>query len=159
MSRSGQQIDARGGVVTVDEIIRVLGLKPHPEGGHFVETFRDMSVPESARAASTAIYFLLKRGEVSRWHTVDAAEVWHFHAGDPLVVTVNSDDGPRVAHVLGADLGRGERPQVVVPPHAWQMAAHDPAVPAVHGYTLVGCTVAPGFEFSGFRLAEPGFEP
>ena len=148
-----------GEFVTVDEIIRVLGLEPHPEGGHFVETFRDMPVAGSERATSTAIYFLLKRGEVSRWHTVDAAEIWHFHAGDPLVVTVKADGGPRVAHILGADLGKGERPQVVVPPHAWQMAAHDPAVPAVHGYTLVGCKVAPGFEFSGFKLAEPRFDP
>lgn len=145
--------------MTVDEIIRTLGLSPHPEGGHFIETFRDCPPAGTARAASTAIYFLLKRGETSRWHTVDAAEIWHFHAGDPLVVTVKAEGGPRVAHVLGPDLASGQRPQVVVPPHAWQMAAHGATTPGKHGYTLVGCTVAPGFEFAGFKLASPGLDP
>lgn len=148
-----------GDLASADSIIRTLGLKPHPEGGHFVETFRDEQVECSTRSASTAIYFLLKQGEISRWHTVDAAEVWHFYAGDPLVVTMKAVDGPRVAHVLGVDLAAGQRPQVVVPAHAWQMAAHDPSTAAVHGYTLVGCTVAPGFEFAGFTLGGPGFEP
>lgn len=145
--------------MTADDIIRTLALQPHPEGGHFVETFRDASAGGQIRAASTAIYFLLKHGESSRWHTVDAAEVWHYYAGDPLIVSIKAEGQPRVDHRLGPHIETGERPQVVVPPHAWQRAAHDSTIQAGHGYTLVGCTVAPGFEFSGFRLAAPGFEP
>lgn len=145
--------------MTVDDIIRTLQLAPHPEGGHFIETFRDGATTGTGRSASTAIYFLLRRGEISRWHRVDAAEVWHFHAGDPLCVTIAADGARRCRHILGPDLMSGERPQVVVPAQAWQMAAHDADKPATHGYTLVGCTVAPGFDFAGFVLAEAGFDP
>jgi hypothetical protein len=138
--------------LSAEDIIRLLDLEPHPEGGHFRETFRDCRGPGSGRAASTAIYFLLRRGERSRWHRVDAAEVWHWYAGDSLLLTV-SGDGGRSTHRLGPDLAAGERPQAVVPAHAWQQAEN------LGAFTLVGCTVAPGFEFSAFELAPPGFDP
>ena len=140
--------------MTADEIIARLGLEPHPEGGHFRETFRDAKVDGSGRAASTAIYFLLKAGEVSRWHRVDAAEVWHFYHGDALELTI---EGPaertRMIHRLGPDIASGERPQIIVPAHAWQSAR------PLGAWTLVGCTVAPGFQFSGFELLAPGHQP
>lgn len=138
------------------QVIGLLGLAPHPEGGHFRETFRDpVTVDASgnaARAASTAIYFLLAAGEVSRWHRVDAAEVWHWYAGAPLALTM-ADTGGRREVRLGPDLAGGERPQAVVPAGAWQQAA------SLGAWTLTGCTVAPGFEFRGFEMAPPGFEP
>jgi hypothetical protein len=135
-------------------IIGTLGMQPHPEGGHFVETFRDPhGIDARGRAASTAIYFLLQAGEVSRWHTVDAAEVWHHYAGEALELTIQGLGLPRRTVRLGDRLDRGERPQAVVPAGAWQMAR------PLGAWTLVGCTVAPGFEFAGFRLAPRGFEP
>ena len=133
-------------------LVRELDLSPHPEGGHYRETFRDGS-GSGARALSTAIYFLLQRGEVSRWHRVDAAEVWHYHKGAPLELKIAADGAPVKRFVLGADIKRGERPQVVVPPHAWQSAR------SLGDYTLVGCTVAPGFEFSKFEMAAENFAP
>jgi predicted cupin superfamily sugar epimerase len=134
-----------------DDIIRLLGLQPHPEGGHFRETFRD-PLQLDGRAASTAIYFLLRRGERSHWHRVDAAEIWHFYAGAPLELKIA--DGVRHSIiVLGASLTSGERPQAVVPAGAWQSAA------TLGDWTLVGCTVAPGFLFSGFELAPDGWSP
>ena len=133
-----------------EAIVRLLGLEPHPEGGHYRETFRDAATVDAGRAASTAIYFLLAAGEVSRWHRVDAAEVWHWHAGAPLAL---ADASGRRGIRLGCDLAAGERPQAVVPAGAWQQAA------SLGDWTLVGCTVAPGFQFSGFELAPPGFEP
>ena len=143
-------------MLTADEIVRLLDLEPHPEGGHYRETFRDTATVASgadpARAASTAIYFLLRAGEVSRWHRVDAAEVWHWYAGAPLALTLADAEGRRDIR-LGADLAAGERPQAVVPAGAWQQAA------SLGDWTLVGCTVAPGFQFAGFELAPPGFEP
>jgi predicted cupin superfamily sugar epimerase len=140
------------------EVIAALGLRPHPEGGWFAETWRE---PETEglreadrRSASTAIYYLLGRGERSHWHRVDATEVFHYYAGDPLELRVSaSAAGPVERHVLGPDLGRGERPQVVVPRLAWQSAT------SLGSWTLVGCTVAPGFEFEGFELAPPDWEP
>ncbi|HEY7552339.1 MAG TPA: cupin domain-containing protein [Hyphomicrobiaceae bacterium] len=134
------------------EIIRLLGLQPHREGGHYRETFRGAAGGASGRAHSTAIYFLLRAGEVSRWHRVDAAEVWHWYAGAPLLLTVADAAGPRETR-LGIDFGSGERPQAVVPAHAWQQAQ------SLGAWTLVGCTVAPGFEFAGFEMAPPGFNP
>lgn len=134
-----------------DAVIALLGLAPHPEGGHFRETYRDRA-PDGVRAASTAIYFLLKAGERSHWHRVDAAEVWHWHAGSPLQLSISDDEGRR-ALVLGPDLAAGQRPQGVVPPHAWQAAK------SLGDWTLVGCTVAPAFDFAGFELAQPGWEP
>src|SRR5258706_11780058 len=105
--------------MTADEIIRALHLKPHPEGGHFRETFRDASVKDG-RASSTAIYYLLKAGETSHWHRVDAAEVWHFYSGDPLELSLSSDGILTERQVLGLDLAPGARMQIVVPPHVWQ---------------------------------------
>jgi uncharacterized protein len=134
------------------DVIRLLGLKPHPEGGHFRETFRDVRRVERDRAASTAIYFLLGRGERSHWHRVDAAEVWHWHAGAPLALEI-AQEGPIERITLGCDLAAGERPQAVVPARAWQAAA------TLGNWTLVGCTVAPGFEFAGFELAPQGWRP
>jgi uncharacterized protein len=139
--------------LTAAEIIRLLDLKPHPEGGHYRQTFRDSKSVEGARAASTAIYFLLARGERSHWHRVDATEIWHWHAGAPLVLDIALPSGHRERITLGSDLAAGERPQGVVPAHAWQAAQ------SLGEWTLVGCTVAPGFEFAKFELAPPGFEP
>jgi uncharacterized protein len=139
--------------MTADEIIRLLSLRPHPEGGHFVETFQDTSAG-GGRAASTAIYFLLARGERSHWHRVDAAEVWHYYAGSPLRLEIaDENDGPIQRLHLGPDLPAGERPQAVVPPEAWQAAE------SLGDWTLVGCTVAPGFEFAGFDMAPAGWTP
>jgi predicted cupin superfamily sugar epimerase len=139
--------------MTANDIIQLLGLKPHPEGGHFVETFRD-TVDGGGRAASTAIYFLLARGERSHWHRVDAIEVWHYYAGAPLRLEIADNDGEPVWRMqLGPDLLTGERPQAVVPRHAWQAAE------SLGDWTLVGCTVAPGFEFAGFEMAPPGWTP
>jgi predicted cupin superfamily sugar epimerase len=135
-----------------DRIIELLGLKPHPEGGWYRETFRD-APGDGGRAASTAIYFLLKAGERSHWHRVDAAEVWHWHAGAPLELRVAPPHGAPSLWRLGADLSAGERPQGVVPAGWWQAAR------SLGDWTLVGCTVAPGFEFSAFELAPQGFEP
>lgn len=133
-------------------LVRELQLTPHPEGGHYRETYRDPS-RSGDRAHSTAIYFLLQAGEVSRWHRVDAAEVWHYYKGAPLELKIAEEGGAAQRFVLGADIVRGERPQVVVPPHAWQSAR------SLGDFTLAGCTVAPGFEFSKFELAAEGFEP
>jgi len=135
------------------DIIRLLGLKPHPEGGHFVETFRDTRTVDGGRAASTAIYFLLARGQRSHWHRVDAVEVWHYYAGAPLCLEIAGVDGKIDRITLGGDLAAGERPQAAVPVHAWQ-AAH-----SLGDWTLVGCTVAPGFEFAGFEMGPPGWTP
>jgi len=139
--------------LTADEVIRLLDLKPHPEGGHFREMFRDTRQVGGGRAASTAIYFLLARGERSHWHRVDAVEIWHWHAGAPLELEIADEKG-RIERIrLGSDLAAGERPQGVVPAHAWQAAR------SLGDWTLVGCTVAPGFEFSGFELAPKGWAP
>jgi predicted cupin superfamily sugar epimerase len=137
--------------LTAQDVIRLLDLKPHPEGGHFRETFRDPRTVEG-RAASTAIYFLLARGERSHWHRVDAVEIWHWHAGAPLALRINDGKGTTTIR-LGPNLAAGERPQGVVPARAWQAAE------TLGDWTLVGCTVAPGFEFSGFELAPPAWEP
>jgi predicted cupin superfamily sugar epimerase len=139
--------------LTAADVIRLLDLKPHPEGGHFRQTFRDSKTVDDGRAASTAIYFVLARGERSHWHRVDAAEVWHWHAGAPLELEIAATSGGRERITLGSDLGAGERPQAVVPAHAWQAAQ------SLGDWTLVGCTVAPGFEFAKFELAPKEWEP
>lgn len=136
-----------------DEIIRRLGLMRHPEGGHYRETFRDTTLLPDGRAASTAIYYLLRAGEVSQWHRVDAAEVWHWYAGAALELLTSSRGGGIERCVLGPDLGAGERPQAVVSARDWQSAR------SLGDFTLVGCTVAPGFEFAGFEMAPADFEP
>ncbi len=135
------------------EIIRLLDLRPHPEGGFFRETFRDRAQAAPGRAASTLIYFLLEAGQRSHWHRVDAAEVWHYYAGAPLRITLSRDGADASRHLLGADLFAGQRPQMVVPAGWWQAAQ------SLGAWTLVGCTVAPGFEFSGFELAPPDWRP
>ncbi len=134
------------------EIIRRLDLKPHPEGGHYRETFRDVAGPDG-RSRSTAIYFLLAAGEVSHWHRVDAVEIWHWHAGAPLVLSVSPDGHDAAATILGPNLATGQRPQAIVPAGAWQAAE------SLGAWTLVGCTVAPGFDFAGFDLAPPDWRP
>jgi uncharacterized protein len=136
------------------EIIRLLDLAPHPEGGHFRETFRDACTIAGGRAASTAIYFLLAAGERSHWHRVDAVEIWHHYAGAPLAIEIAAGDNAPVERVaLGPNLIAGERPQAIVPARFWQAAE------SLGAWTLVGCTVAPGFEFAGFELAAPGWQP
>jgi predicted cupin superfamily sugar epimerase len=141
-----------GGLGAAD-IIRLLGLEPHPEGGHYRETFRDTWQAADGRAASTAIYFLLKRGEVSRWHRIDAAEVWHWYAGAPLELSTAAVGARSQRQVLGTDLAAGARPQIVVPAGLWQQARSQ------GDFTFAGCTVAPGFSFARFELAPPGFDP
>jgi len=134
------------------DIVAALKMQPHPEGGWYVETLRDN--PNGGRGHSTAIYFLLERGQQSAWHRVkDAAEVWHFHAGAPLALSITPGSGPLETVKLGIDIPAGERPQAVVPVGYWQSAV------SLGGWTLVGCTVAPGFEFSSFEMAPPGWEP
>jgi len=138
--------------VNAEQIIAELGLHPHPEGGHFRETFR-AAAPDGGRGASTAIYYLLREGEESHWHRVDAAEVWHWYAGAPLTVGISEDGRQIVTYHLGPSVLGGERPQLVVPKDAWQWARSTGA------WTLVGCTVAPAFEFGGFEMAPSGWKP
>jgi predicted cupin superfamily sugar epimerase len=138
--------------LTAAEVIALLELTPHPEGGHFRETFRDRRSVDADRAASTAIHYLLARGERARWHRVDAVEVWHWYAGAPLALEIAADQDTRTVR-LGPDLRAGERPQAVVPAHVWQQAV------SLGDWTLVGCTVAPGFTFAGFELAPPDWSP
>ncbi|HEU0158503.1 MAG TPA: cupin domain-containing protein [Hyphomicrobiaceae bacterium] len=138
--------------LSAEEVVALLGLAPHPEHGHYRETFRDAATVGEGRAASTAIYFLLREGERSRWHRVDAAEVWHWYAGAPLLLRIAAAR-ERASLRLGSDLAAGERPQAVVPAGAWQSAE------SCGAWTLVGCTVAPGFEFAGFELAPDDFDP
>ena len=139
-------------MIGAEEIIALLDLAPHPEGGWFKETFRDDPGPDG-RAKSTAIFFLLTVGQESAWHRVDAAEVWHFYDGAPLTLRVAAEGQPAITRLLGNDLAAGERPQLVVPAGLWQSARSS------GDWTLVGCTVAPGFTFEGFEMALPGWGP
>jgi uncharacterized protein len=139
---------------TSDQLIEVLGLQPHPEGGHFCETFRDNMTDGAGRAHSTAIYYLLRAGERSHWHRVDATEIWHWYAGDPLRLSIAANDGDKPTHMtLGPNIPAGERPQGIVRTGEWQAAE------PLGAWTLVGCTVAPGFDFAGFELAGPDWQP
>jgi predicted cupin superfamily sugar epimerase len=141
-------------MLSAADVIRLLDLKPHPEGGHFRQTFRDARDVNGERPASTAISFLLARGERSHWHRVDAVEAWHYHAGAPLALEIAAGAGGPVERVtLGPDLLAGERPQAIVPAHVWQAAR------SLGEWTLVGCTVAPGFEYKGFELAPQDWAP
>jgi predicted cupin superfamily sugar epimerase len=137
---------------SASDIIASLDLKPHPEGGHYRETFRDPAVDADGRPRSTAIYFLLARGERSHWHRIDAAEVWHYYAGDALTLRIADHDGTR-SITLGPDIAAGEVPQAIVPAYAWQAAE------SAGDWTLVGCTVAPGFDFATFELAPKHWTP
>lgn len=137
--------------MTTEEIIAALDLAPHPEGGHFRETWRAPADP-GERASGTAIHFLLAAGERSHWHHVDATEIWHYHAGAPLELwRSETRSGPARRDVLGPDLAAGHAPQLIVPPTHWQAAE------STGDWTLVSCTVSPGFEFTGFVLAPPDF--
>jgi predicted cupin superfamily sugar epimerase len=138
---------------TAADIIARLELKPHPEGGYYRETFRDVSLDAGGRARSTAIYFLLARGERSHWHRIDAVEIWHYYAGSALTLHIAHDGGPLLTVTLGPNLAAGERPQAIVPAQAWQAAE------STGDWTLLGCTVAPGFEFAGFELAPEDWKP
>ncbi|PJE37281.1 cupin [Pseudooceanicola lipolyticus] len=135
--------------MTVDEIIAHLALQPHPEGGHYRQTW----IAENAgRPCGTCIYFLLRAGERSHWHRVDATEIWLWHAGASLILSLSATDaGPATDHLLTPDLTEGA-PQVIVPEQHWQSAR------STGDYTLVSCTVSPGFRFDGFTLAAPGFD-
>ncbi|MGI3164725.1 cupin domain-containing protein [Pseudooceanicola sp. 200-1SW] len=138
--------------MTADEIITLLDLAPHPEGGHYRQTWIAEAAP-GERPAGTCIYFLLKEGEASHWHHVDATEIWHHYAGAPVTLRLaETEAGPARSLTLGPDLAAGQRPQGIVPAHHWQAAQ------AVEGWALVGCTVSPGFDFAGFVLAAPGFD-
>ncbi len=123
------------------DIVRLLDLKPRPEGGHFRETFHDEARDSSGRAVSTSIYFLLEAGEVSRWHRIDAAEVWHYYCGAALEITTSQTGAEMAVHRLVPDLLQGERPQFALSAHCWQSAR------SLGRWTLAGCTVAPGTAF------------
>lgn len=137
-------------MISAEDMIARLKLLPHPEGGYFRETFRDASA--EGRAHSTAIYYLLVRGQRSHWHRVDAAEVWHWYGGAPLALSI-AQGGSVEIHRLGMDIVAGEMPQAVVPPDCWQSAE------PLGDWVLVGCTVAPGFEFSKFEMAPKDWSP
>lgn len=135
--------------MNADDIIAHLGLEPHPEGGHYRQTW---VAQNDGRPTGTCIYFLLKEGEASHWHKVDATEIWLYHAGAPLILSLaEQDTGPATEHLLTGDLGKGA-PQIIVPENHWQAARSTGA------YTLVSCTVSPGFSFDGFTLAAPDFD-
>jgi uncharacterized protein len=133
------------------DLVQQLGLLPHPEGGHFAETWRDE--PETGRGSGTAIYYLLNHNERSHWHRVDATEIWHFYAGAPLTLSISEDGVTTKSHLLGPDLNAGQAPQIIVPAMAWQSAE------PTGDWTLVGCTVSPAFDFSGFEMAAPDWQP
>jgi uncharacterized protein len=139
-------------VSSAEAIIARLGMEPHPEGGHFVETFRDRPAG-GGRGALTCIHFLLRAGEVSHWHRIDAVEVWHFAAGEPLELALSADGRTARRHRLGPDVLAGARPHLVIPPGCWQSAR------PLGAWALASCIVAPAFEFAGFELAPPGWAP
>ncbi len=146
LSRTGHHLPMQ----TADQIIRQLDLAPHPEGGHYRQTW---IADGDGRPSGTCIYFLLKANERSHWHRVDATEIWHFYAGAPIVLSLSAtDDGPAKDHTLGPDVLSGQTPQVIVPKDHWQSAR------TTGDWTLVGCTVSPAFLFDGFTLAPPEFD-
>jgi predicted cupin superfamily sugar epimerase len=138
--------------ISATDLIQRLGLERHPEGGWYRETWRDLPA-DGGRGTGTAIYYLLQAGEVSAWHRVDAVEIWHWYAGAPLLLCAATPDGLVVEQRLGNALDLGERPQAIVPEHHWQSAR------SLGAWTLVGCTVSPAFQFSGFELAPPDRTP
>lgn len=151
----GSQFDPGGlfpSGLSAEDIIEKLGLLPHPEGGHYRETYRHQA-EGGARGAVTAIYYLLRAGEASAWHRIDAVEIWHYYAGAPLALTISENGHDAVSFHLGADVAAAQQPQVVVPPGAWQSAV------SLGRWSLVGCTVAPAFEFSGFEMAPGDWKP
>jgi len=138
--------------VSAGDVIALLDLKPHPEGGHYRQTWK-ADAPAGERASGTAIYFLLAEGQVSHWHRVDAGEIWHWHRGAPIELSVSKDGAAIETLRLGPDLIAGERPQIIIEKGIWQSAK------SLGAWTLVSCTVSPGFEFSGFELAAPDWRP
>lgn len=137
--------------LAASEIIDRLSLQPHPEGGWYRQTWEHEAGDQ--RSAGTAIYYLLEAGQCSHWHHVDATEIWHYYSGSPLVLSLaDGDAGPARELVLGPSLEKGETPQIIVPRGHWQSAVSTGA------WTLVGCTVSPGFQFEGFTLAPEGFD-
>lgn len=138
--------------LTARQVVELLDLQPHPEGGHYRETFRDAD-RDGRRGACTLIYYLLAKGERSHWHRVDAVEIWHWYAGAPMVLSMAEKDQPEAFIRLGNDLTAGEHPHGVVPANAWQAAQ------SLGEWTLVGCTVSPAFRFEGFELAPKGWHP
>lgn len=146
-------MQAISGDLGARQIIRLLNMQPHPEGGHYAETFR-APAPDGARPSSTLIHFLLQADEVSAWHRVDADEMWLWQAGGPLVLTTSPPDGKGASTLtLGPDLRAGQNLQGIVPAHHWQAAE------TLGAWTLVSCVVAPGFDFAGFELAPPDWRP
>ena len=141
------------GHFSAESIIKKLDLKPHPEGGFYRETFRDERKDANGRSVSSLIYFLLGTGDVSEWHRVDATEVFHSYAGAPLVLTQSPNGHDAFALHLGPDVLAGQHPQIVVPANHWQTAT------SLGAWTLVGCTVAPAFDFAGFEMAPPNWRP
>jgi len=136
--------------MTADAIIAKLNLAPHPEGGYYRQTW---VAENEGRPTGTCIYFLLKDGAASHWHHVDAVEIWHYYAGAPLILSMAATDaGPATDHILGPDFNADQAPQIIVPTGHWQAAR------TTGDWTLVGCTVSPGFQFSGFTLAAQGFD-
>lgn len=139
-------------LATASEIISLLGLEPHPEGGFYRQTFAD-ALDMHGRPRSTLIYYLLTDRQAGAWHRVDSVEVWHWYAGAPMTLGISRDGKSVTRHALGNDLLAGERPQVVIPGNAWQQAT------CLGDWSLVGCTVAPGFQFSKFEQAPDGWQP
>ncbi|MEM7744593.1 MAG: cupin domain-containing protein [Pseudomonadota bacterium] len=139
-------------MTTAKHLIATLGLQPHPEGGWYAETWR-AEASDGTRAAGTAIYYLLEAGDVSHWHRVDATEIWHWYAGGPLSLTLSPNGHDAEAMLLGPEIAAGQRPQRIVPTGWWQTAT------SMGAWTLVGCTVSPGFEFAGFEMAPPDWRP
>lgn len=139
-------------MLTASDIISRLGLSPHPEGGWFKETWRAETKP-GERATGTAIYYLLEKGQRSHWHRVDATEIWHFYTGAALQLSISESGGLSEALVVGGDIEKGECPQAIVPANWWQSAE------SLGPWTLVGCTVSPGFLFDSFELAPPHWTP
>lgn len=143
--------------MTADQLIKALDLSPHPEGGWYRETWRS-AAEAGERAAATAVYYVIQPGQRSHWNRVDADEMWLWHAGDPLDLSIaGTDSGPARTVRLGGRVGEGEQPQVIVPKGHWQSAV--PVESGEAGYTFLSCIVAPAFEFSGYELAEPGWSP
>jgi len=137
---------------TAADIIEALKLEPHPEGGWYIQTFQDQAGTDG-RARSTAIFYLLEEGNRSHWHRVDAVEIWHYHAGAPLELSLSLDGIESRTLVLGPEILDGQTPQGIVREGEWQSAR------SLGAWTLIGCTVAPGFEFSGFEMAAPDWQP
>jgi len=137
---------------TADEVIRILELQPHPEGGHYRQIYAHVAA-DGSRGCMSSTYFLLCAGERSHWHQLDAPEVWSYHAGAPISVSIWTDGHPIETYRLGSNLAVGERPQVIIPAGAWQTGQ------SLGDWSLFGCIVAPAFQFAGFELAPPGWSP